>query len=571
MRAAKLIWGSLLLIGLIILGGLFWFLQSDYEALLQFAISRLNRPDLYDTLQQQYFTPSKFESIRSITYFLIPALLIGLGLFVFKSKRIIKVIDTVLKRLTHYVKLFYRIVLESSNQTKTILGCIMLFVLVRSVYLALHYYPQYDECWNYNYFLSNHPLTSMVAYNNYPLYNLLTYTLLSILPDNTFFLRLPNIILGGLSVLLVFSLAKKYFKSEQLGLLAAAIFSALPVVLFYMLFARGVLLAMVFSLCLLFFFFVKPIQNWGKFDIFFVGVLGAFGCYAMISFPLFIIILWLYATIISIRRKEAPIFYSLLYAGLWLILFTLILYSPIILGSGLGPGLSSGYMKTHFNLTTFLTKTAFISRNQIGFYVGAPIFIVLNIVSLFISQRKKFILINLLLLTLPYFLFLIGINLPARAISFQFLAYLFTLVIYLEIIKNKASLLLASVAGILLCIGFHYISLTHTFLGWSAKRDQGAHSIAEILYKNKLNSLYDQDGSFGYFVPGLQYYYKLRNSNLNFQTNNPTSTRFQKAVEHDGVVFVRETKKYQARSTDKVLYRYQDEAVDYTIYKRDGN
>jgi hypothetical protein len=568
MRAAKILWGLLVLLGFFLVASLIWFLNSDYEELLLLATTQLNRPDLYETLKQQYFTADKFETIRGLTYVLLPAFLIGLGFLIYKGKRIVSILRVLFQRVGSYIRSFYIRINESSTRTKIILGSLLIFVLARSVYLALHYYPQYDECWNYNYFLSNNPLTSVMAYNNYPLHNLLTYATLSIFPDHTFFLRLPNIILGVLAVLLVFGLVKTIFKNENIALVVAAIFSALPVVLFYMLFARGVMLSMVFALILLFFFFVKQIKNWDKVDIFCVGLIGALGCYAMISFPIFVIVLWLCAAVQYIKQTKVKALLPLLFAGLWLGVFTLVLYSPMLLGSGLGPGLSSGYMKTGFNFASLLSTTDFISRNQIGFYRGAIIFILLNIVSLFFSKRKEIILLNLLLLALPYLLFLIGISLPARALSFQFIAYLFSLILLLEIIKNKTSQVGAVIIGILFCLAFHYTSLTHTFLGWSAKRDQGAHEIATVLHKNKLTSLYDLDGSFGYFVPGLQYYFKVRNKNLNFRTNNRTSTRFQDPNQQNGIVFVTETRKYDAKLTDEILFRYQDEAVDFTIYQR---
>ncbi|KXK43870.1 MAG: hypothetical protein UZ11_BCD004000430 [Bacteroidetes bacterium OLB11] len=90
------------------------------------------------------------------------------------------------------------------------LAICLFIILTRSFYFANSYYIQYDEAWNYNYFLAHNPVYTIFAYNNYPLHNLVSSFFLTFLPANTVVLRLPSILIGIFSCLFVFAIIQKY-------------------------------------------------------------------------------------------------------------------------------------------------------------------------------------------------------------------------------------------------------------------------------------------------------------------------------------------------------------------------
>lgn len=568
MRLARAIWFFLLLVALVIMGGFVWLLNTSYENIITLALDQLNRPDMRAVLKQQYFSEANFLRLRRAGLSLIFILVALIGVGVLKRQKIITGVHTLLQRIKSLIYAVANSVRGSSKNTQILFAVLLLLLLVRSVYYALTFYPQYDECWNYNYFLSTNIVSSAFAYNNYPLHNILTCGFLSLLPDNTFNMRIPNVILGLLNTVLIFALAKRIFTKEIFALIASAIFTVLPTVVFYMLFARGIMLALSFVIVIFYFLYVRNFKNCTHADWAIIILSGALGCYAMISFPVYLMLVFSLAGTKLLIEKKWNILSQLALVALGTAVLVLIFYTPMLLGTGLNFAAPSGYFIEEINWNAFIDKANFVSRNQIGFYTGAYIFLALNLVLLFVSKRRTLIVFNIVLLLIPFFVpLLFTAYLPARAVSFQALAYLFTIVITLEIFSKKTNYTLTAALAIVTIAGFNYVSVTHTFFTWSARQDKGVAQIARIFQQENITDYYDKSQAFQYFVPGILYHHKIKNRAISFYTADKNSSRFTPVDEYQGNTFVVQKAKFITGPDKEILYEYTDEDRAFVIYR----
>lgn len=565
MKIANGFWLATLLFFGCLIAGFAWLLAIDYETVLDEATHQLKRPDLKIIIRNKYFTQAKFDALQRAALSLIPILLAIIGFFLVKRQAIVQSIHQIHRAVITAIKNAFVEITNCSRIAKLTLISLIVIILIRSVYYAYTFYPQYDECWNYNYFLSNHFFTTFFAYNNYPFHNVVTNITLSILPNNTFCMRLPNIIIGLINMLLVFVIIKKLFKSERMSIAACALFAVLPTVVFYMLFARGVMLSLFFAILLSYYFFIRKVTHWSKSDVLIVIVLGGLGSFSMISFPIFIVVLITLFCISTLLKKDYKNFKKLFISGIGIGALTLLLYAPIFMGSGADIGLDSAYLT---NDTNIISRALTVSRNQIGYSMGAYFFILANLILLFLSRRKELIIFNLLLLLLPFILPSILGSLPARALGFQALAYLFTLCLLLHYLTSWKPLFVPLVTALVLFL--NYTSIHHTFFDWSKRKDKGAYKMAQVLIGNNVKSLYDLEGNFSYFVPSLQYHYKLSKQELKFYTANKKSARYLQKDQFMGVYYVSDSSHSANTSHQKILYEYLDESNHFILYKKEG-
>lgn len=568
MRIAKAIWFLIILILAGMVAGFAWLLNTSYTDLITLAIDQLQRPDLREVLEQKYFTEDNFIRLRRTGYSIIPILLGVIGFCIVLRKKIMDSLYNLLKRIRSLYYSVIHSIRESNKHTKIILAVILLLVLFRSVYYALYYHAQYDECWNYNYFLSNNILSSLFAYNNYPLHNFLTYIVLTVLPDATFTMRLPNIILGLVNSVLIFSLAKRIFKKEAIALTAVALFAVLPTTVFYMLFARGVMLALFFGIIILYFFFIRKFENCNKTEATILILVCSLGAYSMISFPVFVAIIFILGSIQAIIHQNWKGLKTIIITGVTTMIIGLILYLPMMLGTGMNLNAASGYFVKTINWDIYLDKATFVSRNQIGFYIGSYIFLAFNAALLFLSKRRFVIVFNIVLLLIPFvFPLLSKTYLPARALGFQVFGYLFTLLLILELIYQKSNTIVFAVTSLVIVIGFNIVSVTHTFFTWSARQDKGAYEIAQVLQENNIESYYDQTSEFQYFVPAILYHHKIADKAITFYSSNRKSSRYTPIVLYDGNTYVINKKRFSADKNKEILYEYTDEDRAFIVYR----
>lgn len=576
MRAAKALWLFLIAVCLALLIGVFWFLQFSYEAIIEFAISQLHRPDLKDSLVNNYFTLQKFEQVGLLLKICGVGITLLILVIYLKRKALWYWFEELLATIKNGIQSFGKAIGETKLQTKMWLAFITLLVLLRSLWYASTYYAQYDECWNYNYFLSNSPLTTVVAYNNYPLHNLLTYFALTVFPDTTLAMRLPSIFFGIINLFLVFVLIKKLFGKESLALMAVAIYAVLPLTVFYMLYARGVSLALTCCLLLLHYFIVKKGKPWNRFDKILLVSIGVLGIYSMFTVAFFVSLLFAFSLWAGFRKGDWTLVKSDLLIYLSITILSLALYAPMLLGSGMAfaTGSDYGFEKLHWSV--MLDNVSFIARNQIGIYNGIYVFAILSLLLVFLSERKYLSILCFSLLILPFVIaFLFKVYLPARALSFMVFAYLLLIIQMLELIEKlfrRKVIILVTVC----LVGFgSYLSHTHTFITWSAKPDKAAYELSKLLIEKDIHDIYDRSSHFNYFAPALNYYFSLSKKNFHYYTSNNNSQRFLSIDDYKGITFAESKKTYKAKSNDLLLYFYtdidsslSDPAKDIVIYQR---
>ncbi len=214
---------------MILLGGIsvsYFYLSSwTYPALIDSILSAIQRPDLHNELQNQFFPETKFNFLKQLLPWLSGCALVLLTLAIFKRKWVLSRVESIFKLVKYFFKGCYQEIRNAQKPVKWSLLLLLLLVLLRSIWMAHHFYLQYDEAWNYNYFLHQHFLLSAVAYNNYPLHNLITGFCLEFLPNNPFSLRLPVILFGILSALSVFITTRKIFGKVYIALCSVLLFA----------------------------------------------------------------------------------------------------------------------------------------------------------------------------------------------------------------------------------------------------------------------------------------------------------------------------------------------------------
>ncbi len=559
MSLAKLVWAFIIFLFAAFIGGCVWFVSMGYEQLIDLAIEQLQRADIRTILENRFFTHPKFETARMVAKICIALFIVALVVFLIYRKTIWQQLNVLFLTVKNGFTSMVKSVRSSGRHIKIMLGVLLVLVTVRSVYYTLHFYPQFDECWNYNYFLSNRFFTTLVAYNNYPLHNVITFLFLKVLPSSTFVMRLPNIILGLVNTLLVFVLVKKIFSNEKIALVGAAIFCVLPTIVFYMLFARGVMLALFFSLLILHILFSKPIGKFTKAEIILLIFISTLGSFAMISFPVFLIVIFILLLVQFIIKKDKLALQKLFFILLGTSLLVLLFYAPMMLSGGFQLGFSSPHDAANLNWKDWVHKLQVVSRNQIGFFTGSYFFLLLNLILLFLTKRKKLVALNVLLLLIPFiFPLFTKIYFPARAIGFQVFAYLFTFCMVLEIILYRTNKFVLAAITVLIIVGFSYTTHRHTFMTWSAKPDKSAHYIAQIFQQKNITSYYDKSSGFQYFVPGILYHHKINGTDIQFFTGDTASTRFSPLANFTGNCFVESRSTFVPSANREILYEYED-------------
>ncbi|MBK7691425.1 MAG: hypothetical protein IPJ31_10000 [Bacteroidetes bacterium] len=208
-RIGKVAFYGILFIVVILSATGFLMSQIAYDSLITYVLQSLHRNDLYEVLTKKYFTREKFALLKMLSWGVSACSLILLLVFFQYRSKLIKGLQQSAETVFSLIRKFRTAVCNNSKLVNRLLFVSLLLVLVRSIYYASTFYIQYDEAWNYNYFLQNTIFYSGLAYNNYPLHNVISWFFIKLLTPSTFVLRLPSIIAGILTCLLVFVTIKK--------------------------------------------------------------------------------------------------------------------------------------------------------------------------------------------------------------------------------------------------------------------------------------------------------------------------------------------------------------------------
>jgi hypothetical protein len=290
-----------------------------------------------------------------------------------------------------------------------------------------------------------------------------------------------------------------------------------------MLYARGVMICLFFALWA-FYLTIQQVLN-PKSTNYRLAAFHSLAFFSLVSYGYFIALSYAFCLGYFFWKKD--------YAGAWLqiksalgcSILCFLLMLPLLLGTGLQPGLQTLGAQANLNALSgwpYHNYSEFISGHAYGFYL----LLGFNLLSFFLLKEKKYrpilIWMNLSLL-LPAGFYVLGWSLlPERAMAFLVIPVLFSFVFIAQTLSSSKYLFL-----IIPIVGYlHYYSYQSNFIQWSRGLDQQTEQLADALQKNNVRAIYNHSTAFSYFIPGLSYYSNRREENLRFGSADKNSTRF---------------------------------------------
>ena len=480
-------------------------------------------------------------------------------------------IDRIIRSVSNYLNSIQRILLSFSKTGRIALALLLFILLCRSIYMATTFYIQYDEAWNYNLFLDKQLFYSIGAYNNYPLHNIVSWCLVHLLGSSVVVLRLTSILSGLFCTFVVALCVQHFVKNEKLALLAAALFCCLPVSLFYMLYARGVLLEM--AVALLVFSLILHYSNVGFTlkRVLFVSVLNAFGTYSMLSHPYFIVGSFAALLLYSLLYEQKNCLLVLAY-GFFSLLFSGSMLIPMMLGTGLSPVIAVLSHHQAIQLNDIIRYVERVSFFITGFSTSFYFLFLFSIGLLVYFFRKNNLLCLLSLfncswLLLPVFIpLLTNVYPPERALSFLVLVPLNSAVLFFYYLdKIRVVRFMVYPLALFSLWVFSYNTYTHPFLNWSRELDNQVMDVAMVLKQNHITRVYNDSREFDYFIPGIEFYFKQHHRPIEFSSSSISSTRYASTIDATIQCMVLGKQSTAAYSPGDSLFYELD---DIMIYKR---
>jgi len=562
------IWIPVLLVGIVAATTLFLYSHS-YVSFIHFILDSIHRSDLEEIIRSRYFPETKFQLLK-LTSLSVSVLSFLFGVFVCIWRK--QYFLAVERLRTSFVFYFYKtrdLFLSFDRNGRIATGILLLIILIRSIYYASSFYIQYDEAWNYNLFLDKHISYSLGAYNNYPLHNIVSWFFVKLFGNSVFVLRVPSILVGVGTVFFVTLLAKKLSGKQWIALSVAAVFACMPVSIFYMMYARGVMFELFFCVLItgLLLYYIRHGFTFRR--IVFIAVLQALGTYSMLSHPYFIVASALALILYSLLHSGKQMVYFLLH-GILSIVFSLLLLTPMIVGTGIAPGISHATSLDTIEFSSILTHIETYSYFITGFNFMFYMQFVTCVVLLFFFRKISIALFSILFsLVLFSMLIIIPITTkifpPERALSFLVLIPMLTLPLLFSLFAKHAHFnIILSAVTVCMIIVFSYKSHTHHFLNWSKKLDHLVFETADMFKKEKIAVAYNDCPDFSYFIPGIEFYLKQDHKQIVFVSSSPASTRYASVMD-SSINYIISCEK-SLPETMEIIY----EANGFVLCKRKG-
>jgi hypothetical protein len=522
---------------LVLLTSNWFFLRAmSYDTLISITLHEIQREDLRTTLTSKYFPVSKFLVLQKLSFLITVLSGIALTLCIWYKGHIMRVLTKISTKFHGYLKVWVEELTSSSKKSSIILLCLLSIIFVRSVLISNVFALQYDEVWNYNYFLSKNVLYSFVAYNNYPLHNIITGVLLKFLPINAFTIRLSVILFGQFTCVLFFIIVKKMFKKEWLALCGVVIFSCLPVSVYYMLYARGVMVNMFFLVCIYHCLTRLVEKRLTFFQVLGISSLNALATYSILSHIYFIVFSSIAMVLYLIFSKKYALLLQVFCYSFLSILLSGILISPFLLGTGISFGLDASIANTSYLALHDLPFHCY-SEFYSGWWCAFYILLLINMGLLFVSSAKKYqflIIINLIFMASIFLIkWLTHIFPPERALTYLVLVPFSTIILLCNFLRTKKIITIS--LAVCFSVASFYQAYTGSFMNWSKVLDKRVKQLSDVLMRNNIESVYNYSPTFYYFVPGLVYYYSLNHKRFNYYTSIKESTRYKPISEVDKV------------------------------------
>ncbi|HNB80646.1 MAG TPA: glycosyltransferase family 39 protein, partial [Chitinophagaceae bacterium] len=431
-RIAWLLFFTLIAMELMLLGFTLYLYRSNYSVFINQILQSLQRPDLYPVLAARYFPPSRFETLKVV---LVAASIVGLStilILYYLRKKFIPFLIEILHIPRVAIRLFSVQWKQCHPITRWISALVFILILCRTLWYDTHFYLQYDELWNANLFLSKPWYYSIAAYNNYPLHNIVSQFFISLFGNHPFILRLPSLVTGLLLFFLLFHAILYFIKNEWVAVSGVLVFACWPLVVFYMMYARGVLLEVTFSLLVLWYTFCMLKKEIRTSHLFVLALLQAGGTASMLSHFYFVVahsmFMGFYFLFSTAQSWKKPVVYILFLAAFHVLFFT-----PMLLGTGITPGLAAVSSAQTLSLSTILAAYHDLSDFLVGNPFGLWMATGLIAYNMFRIQNPRGLILCLLFSLFPFFIaFTSHIFPPPRALGFMIWLPMLALIILLQ-------------------------------------------------------------------------------------------------------------------------------------------
>ncbi|MCC7028757.1 MAG: glycosyltransferase family 39 protein, partial [Chitinophagaceae bacterium] len=501
---ARVVYLSIGLLLVLLSSSFLFFRLISYEQLIQTVLAETGRPDLQQVVTQHYFTVKKFNFLSGLTPWISACSLIVCVACIKLKGRILHRLELFSLLILNHIRNFATLLFCNADRVNLLLGLSFCIVLFRSIYYANIYYIQHDEAWNYNFFLSKNILNSLFVYNNYPLHNIVSWIFARLFSVSTFVLRVPSIAAGLLCCATVFVIVKKISGHEWIALCTMILFACLPVSVFYMLYARGVMFEVFFALLSSYLLYSYLQQRASIAQIALLAILNALGVCSMLSHVYFILFSTFAVTIFILLQNKKQWHFIILYP-LLSFAFSFILLSPMIAGTGLAPGMSAATADANY-LVLHLLPLHCYADFYTGIWFGIYPLLALHIYFIFLPVKIQFRflhLLNIALLSAPFVIKgITGAWLPERALAFIVIVPVLSAALLFYEYKSKISRILAFAITASLYLSIH-VHL-HDKLHWSEDKDRQAFEMYTVMRQQQLKSIYNQSPEFIYFIPAVQ-------------------------------------------------------------------
>ena len=346
-----------LLVYIIFLIGSKFLLDIKYEIAVEY-VYRLIGKQVPIAVIEEYLTKGSFNNSRLLFIFFLFVLLNvvlihrkkikSLFVLLFKSgkKGFIEIVQTKIKDVKLLGKERISFIL--------LLSVIVFFQLYQAWFRPL----QYDEAWSYNYHIGNSFIASFAIPNNHFLYTIVAYFFDKLPFPNEFSIRLPLILAGFTSYLLIYYLLRQQF-SINVSCVSSIFFYSSCAVTFYTLYARAYIFVLFFALL-----FLIAAYKWieSRFEkkellvwVFISFVLGVYSVPTSLYFffPSFLVIVY------NVSKSNRPKLKSIVFGGFISFAIIIILYFPILFSSHIDNLVAAGSSERKLNLNFLHNYTVY--------------------------------------------------------------------------------------------------------------------------------------------------------------------------------------------------------------------
>jgi hypothetical protein len=526
----------IIIIGITVLVPLIFIASSNRESFIHFILHHLQRPYLSGILEQKIITVRKFIWLKYISYALI---LCDVALMFLLYNYRVKVL-----RFLHFVyQSFYsvfrslKLIFKISSKKENIVFCIFLVIIfLRGLYYISVTNLQYDEIWCYNYYTSRPFYLNFFSFSTYPLYELITHAFKWLPFPTKINLRLPSLLAGLFTCVIIYACTKKITNNFLTALACMILFISMPFTTCYMLYGKGVSIELFFAVISFFcaIFFLKE-SNYKKYLLLFI-VANVAGMYAMPTHIYFWMLQFIFGVIYVFWYRKS-LMKSFLFANGLILLFSFFCYTPVLLGSGISfvTNIFWGYPHLSDPWPNIISFIGFINWDFTGTYCGLVIALLVAAFVLIIT--KKFKKEYLFLFAFGFFLLLLPapikfvqhIYIPDRSVAFIGLIIPLCVFIVFFLLRNLIGFYFRSALLLFLFVGTCIVSHFHPFRFWSAKFDENAITISNLLMEHHVTNCYDNASSthFFYYYPALEYYYGKKQMNIDLYMAAQKSLRYK--------------------------------------------